>query len=117
MKYLKLVLAGILVVVSASQFFIYGFLGFMIVWLLYSLFYLGASVYQRFHKSSVLSQIITLVYIAVPLSGILIYEIHSGLSQLTQTFYIVFMIVLALALVWEIASLCLVIRENSNGKS
>lgn len=116
MKYLKLAFAGLLVIISASQFFIYGFLDFMICWLLYSLFYLAAALYQKFHKSSLRSQIFTLLYIAVPLTGLVVYAVKDGLPRITQSFYFVFMAALAVALVWEILSLCLVLRENSNQK-
>lgn len=116
MKYLKLVLAGLLVIISSCQYFIYGFIDDMIFWLLYSIFYFAVGLYQKFHKSSILSQICTLIYICVPLAALTIYSIKEGLSQITETFYIVFMVALALALIWEIISLCLVIKEKSDEK-
>lgn len=112
MKYIKLALSSLLVLVSASQFLIYGFLAPMILWLVYSLLYLGISVFQKFHFSSVLSQTISLVYILLPLIGLTVYCFKEGFSKMTQTFYIVLMIVLSLSLVWEIISLCLVLREK-----
>ena len=112
MKYLKLILAGLLVIITVSQYFIYGFLDMMIVWLVYSLCYLAIGVYQKFHESSVRSQIFTLLYTLVPLAGLVIYEITAGLSKITRTFYIVFLSTLAAALLWEIVSLCLVIKEK-----
>ncbi len=112
MKYLKILLAGLIVIVSACQYFIYGFLDFMIFWLLYSLVYLAAALYQKFHVSSVRSQIFTLLYISLPLTAVIVYSAAEGFPQMTQTFYIIWMIALALALVWEIVSLCLVIREK-----
>ncbi len=113
MKYLKLILAGLLVIITVSQYFIYGFLDMMIVWLVYSLCYLAIGVYQKFHESSVRSQIFTLLYTFVPLAGLVIYEITAGfISKITLVFYIVFMATLAAALLWEIVSLCLVIKEK-----
>ena len=116
MKYSKLISAAILVVISASQFFIYGFLDFMIVWFFYCLFYLAACIYQKFHASSLPSQIFTLIYVLLPLTALIIYAVKNGFPQLTRTFYIVFLTALALALLLEIIFLCLVIRERSNGK-
>lgn len=116
MKYVKPVLAGLLVIVTASQYFIYGFLDLMILWLLYSLLYLAAGIYQKFHRSSLWSQIFTLLYISVPLIALIVYSVKAGWPQLTQTFYIVFMIALALACIWEVISLCLAVKEKSEGK-
>lgn len=103
-------------IISSCQYFIYGFIDDMIFWLLYSIFYFAVGLYQKFHKSSILSQICTLIYICVPLAALTIYSIKEGLSQITETFYIVFMVALALALIWEIISLCLVIKEKSDEK-
>lgn len=116
MKYLKIVLAGLLLIISSSQFFIYGFLEFMIFWLIYSLFYLAVNIFQKFHESSVRSQIFTLIYIFLPLAALILYSIKDGLPQITQTFYIIFMSALALALLWEIISLCLILKEKSDNK-
>lgn len=114
MKYIKLILAGILVIISSSQSFLYGFLGSMLLWPLYSLGYLAVGLFQRFHRSSVPSQIFTLLYISAPLAAIIVYAVRNGLSHLTLTFYIVFLIALALAFLWEIISLYLVIKEKSD---
>lgn len=116
MKYIKLVLAALLVIISLCQFFIYGFLDFMIFWPLYCLVYLAAGLYQKFHKPSVWSQVLTLLYISVSLAALIVYSVKEGFPQLTQTFYIVFMIALALALLWEIVSLCLVVKSESDEK-
>lgn len=115
MKYIKLVLAGILVAITSFQFFTYGFLdNRMIYLLLYCLFYLAMSLYQKFHKSSIFSQIFTLIYTVIPLVILIPYGVREGFSHLTQTFYIVFMAALCLALLWEIISLFLVIKEKSD---
>ena len=116
MKYFKIALAGSLVILTSCQFFIYGFLNEMILWLFYALFYLAAALYQKFHTSSVRSQIITLLYIFVPLAGVLVYAIKDGYPKMTQTFYILLMIVLGLALIWEMVSLFLVIKQKSDEK-
>lgn len=116
MKYLKLILAGLLVIITSCQYVIYGFLDIMIYWLLYSILYFAIGLYQKFHESSVRSQIFTLTYIFIPLAALILYSIREGLSRLTLTFYILFMAVLALALIWEIFSLCLIIKEKRDEK-
>lgn len=88
----------------------------MIFWLIYSLVYLAAAIYQRFHASSVGSQVVTLLYVAAPLVWLFFYAAGNGFSRLTEAFYLVLMAVLAGALVWEIVSLVLVIKEKSDNK-
>ncbi len=116
MKYLKIAFAGLLTVISSCQAFIYGFLDLMFLWVVYSLGYLAIGIFQKIHKSSVRSQIVTLIYVLLPLAALLCYAATAGLSHLTLTFYIVFMAVLALAFLWEVVSLCLVVKEKSDDK-
>ena len=113
-KYIKIAIAGAMTVVSAAQYFIYGFLGFMLVWFLFCLIYLAISIYQRLHFSSVGSQVFTLILVALPLFALIFYEVHDGFPNLTHTFYILFIALLALAFVWEIVSLCLVLKARSD---
>ncbi len=116
MKYVKLVLSGLLIVITACEAVIYGFLGYMYLWLFYSLLYLAIGLFQRFRKSSVGLQVLSLSYIALPFAGLTVYGAIVGFTQLTQLFYIIFLIALALALGWEIFSLCLVAKEKSDEK-
>lgn len=75
------------------------------------IFSLG-EIYQKIHEPSIGSQIFTLIYVAAPLAALILYAIISGLSQITLSFYIILMVVLAAALIWEIVALCLVIKER-----
>lgn len=116
MKYLKLILAGILFIISASQYLMYRFIESMVFWLLYSLVYLAIGVYQIFRVSSMPPRIFSLVYLALPLAAVIKYSVTDGFPQLTQTFYIVLIAALAAALIWEIVSLCLTVLQRSDEK-
>ena len=115
MKYLKIAFAGLLTAISSCQAFIYGFLDLMFLWVVYSLGYLALNT-RWMRPPGRRSQIVSLIYVLLPLSVLLCYAATAGLSHLTLTFYIVFMVVLALAFLWEVVSLCLVVKEKSDDK-
>lgn len=116
MKYLKLLLAFLLLIISSIEFFIWGFLPFMLFWSIYSCIYLAIGFYQKFHTSSVRSQIISLLYIFVPLVYLIIYSIKNGFPEITRTFYIIFIVALVSALIWEVISLILIIMRKTEEK-
>lgn len=116
MKNLKLILASLSIILSFSQYFVWGFLPETAFWAIYCVVYFLIALYQRFHEPTLRLGGITFFYVLIPLVILFAYEVSQGFPKMTLWFYLIFMILLFTALVWETILFLATLRQKLDEK-